>query len=317
MSTQRGGLLRLSVTDRCNLRCSYCLPDGAKGLTSRDQIPSLEALAAMAAWLVEEMGVSRIKLTGGEPLVRSGMVDFVARLRHIPGVTELSLTTNGVLLAPVALPLRQAGLDRVTVSLDTTRPARFAELTRGGRLERTLSAIWAAKEAGLAPLKLNAVLLASGWREDLPGLLDLAAELGAELRLIELMAVRGGDGWADAERVPAYVVRRWLEERATLHDAPTAVAAPARRTTLAWGGRLITVGWITPESQPFCAHCDRLRLDVRGQLRRCLMDPRHFDLRGALAIGPQHARVAMHAYLAGKRPPSEMVSEVPMMALGG
>lgn len=292
------------------------MPAGGVRLEPRRALPSLEELEAVVRWLAAELPIARIKLTGGEPLVRRGVVGLVERLRRVPGVEELSMTTNGTHLAGLAGPLAAAGLDRVSVSVDTLDPGRFRELTRGGDLRRTLAGIEAALAAGLVPLKLNAVLLASWWREDVPRLLDLAADLGVEVRFIELMRTGTEASWAASELVPAARVRTWLEERAGVEPLPDG-GGTARRTRVHWRGRELAVGWITPQSHPFCSGCVRLRLDARGRLRRCLMDPETLDLREALARGKAAAREALAAYLGGKRPPAAMVSELPMVSVGG
>jgi len=228
------------------------------------------------------------------------------------------MTTNGIGLARRAAALRAAGLDRVSVSLDTLDPDHFTWLTGGGALERTLAGIDAALATGLTPLKLNAVLLASSWRRDVPALLSYAAAKGIELRFIELMSRRDGVAWARQELVPAAEVRGWLEQHAELR--PIEVddrGAPARRTRVVWQGQPLLLGWITPRSQPFCDGCARLRLDARGHLRRCLMDPATLDLRAALAAGDAVARQRLDDYLAGKRSPAAMVASLPMSAVGG
>ena len=259
-----------------------------------------------------------MKLTGGEPLVRKGVGRLVERLAATPGVREVSLTTNGSLLGRLAGPLKAAGLARVNVSLDSVDPARFARLTRGARLSETLSGIDAAIDAGLTPLKLNAVLQRSAWRDDVPLLLDYAAARGAELRLIELMRTGNGQTWADEEFVPVSEVRRWIRERARLTSELTPPGEPARRWRIEWRGASLSVGWIAPRSLPFCADCERVRLDARGRLRRCLMDPLPFDLHAARRDrGDRSAWAEMSQYLAAKHPPRAMDSPISMRAIGG
>ena len=180
-------LLRLSVTDRCNLRCRYCMPEQGVPKVAHAALLSLERLAEVARWLCQRVEIERIKLTGGEPLVRSGVDRLIGLLRAIPGVREVSLTTNGSLLARQVEALQAAGLRRVTVSLDSLDASRYRELTRGGRVEDALAGISAALSAGLTPVKLNAVLQQSTWTRDVPRLLDYTAANGLELRFIELM----------------------------------------------------------------------------------------------------------------------------------
>jgi cyclic pyranopterin phosphate synthase len=308
-------LLRLSVTDRCTFRCRYCMPEGA--VRESVALP-LKELAGLAAWLVPRLGIERIRLTGGEPLLRSGIERLIECLAATTGVREVSLTTNGALLGRLAASLKAAGLERVNVSLDSMDAVRFAWLTRGGRLSETLSGIDAAIDAGLTPLKLNAVLQRSAWRDDVPLLLDYAAARGAELRLIELMRTGSGQAWADDEFVPVGEVRRWIGERAPMVSLVTQASDPARRWRVEWRSAALTVGWIAPRSLPFCADCERLRLDARGRLRRCLMDPLPFNLHAARRDrGDRSAWAEMSEYLAAKRAPGAMDSPISMSAIGG
>jgi cyclic pyranopterin phosphate synthase len=314
----REAVLRLSVTDRCNFRCRYCMPPAGAPKLRHDELLSLEELTETASWLCRRLGISRIKLTGGEPLVRSGVVDLVRALAEIPGVEEISATTNGSRLARLALPLREAGLARVNVSIDSLDSERFFRLTMGGRLEKTLAGIDAALGKGLTPVKLNTVLLASSWREEVPTLLDFAQQRGLEIRFIELMRTGTEIRWADSEYISAATVRDSLgcRERAVVGDEYA--SGPARTTELEWRGDRLRVGWITPRSHPFCAACTRLRLDARGRLRRCLMDPNAFELAAALSHEPDDAvRDGLRYYLAGKTPSSSMDSPLPMVSVGG
>ncbi len=243
--------LRVSVTDRCNLRCAYCMPEAGVPLLPRGEIPPLSELASAVAWLASRYGVDRVKVTGGEPLVRGGLPEFVAKVAAIPGVAEVSMTTNGTRLAPAARELAAAGLARVNVSLDTLDPGRFRELTRGGRVEEVLEGIDAALEAGLTPLKLNSVLRRSSFREDVPALLDLAARKGVEIRFIELMQTGTEAAWAIAERVTGAAVREWLAtEGARITPLPARPNAPARRTAIAWGGSRSRPAGSTPSATP-------------------------------------------------------------------
>ena len=309
--------LRVSVTDRCNLRCSYCMPEEGVPLVPRSEIPPLSELASAVAWLVARYGVDRVKVTGGEPLVRGGVPAFVEMVAAMPGVLEISMTTNGTRLASAALDLAKAGLARVNVSLDTLDPARFQELTHGGRVEEVLDGISAALEAGLTPLKLNSVLRRSSFHDDVPALLDFAAEKGVEIRFIELMQTGTEAAWALAERVTGSEVRAWLAESteiAALVDRPN---APARRTAIAWKGGEVVAGWIDPVSDAFCNDCDRIRLDARGRLRRCLMDDHAFPLVDLLRRGEASVAEAAALYVAGKQPPTAMTIGSTMASIGG
>ena len=311
-------LLRLSVTDRCNLRCRYCMPAAGVASVPHDELPTLEELADAVAWLAGRCGVDRVKLTGGEPLVRKGVVGLVRALSTLPGVREVSLTTNGTGLPALARPLAEAGLARVNVSLDTLDADRFAALTRGGDVAEVVAGIDAALAAPLRPVKLNAVLRASAWRDDVPALLDFAAERGLEIRFIELMRTGTEVAWALREFVSAAWVKGLLEAEGRLRPLPAPVSAPARRTLATWRGREVVVGWITPVSHAFCDACDRLRLDARGRLRRCLMDPVALPLVDLLRAGDEAGALAGVArYLEGKRAPGAMDSGAPMIAIGG
>ncbi len=315
--------LRVSVTDACNLRCRYCAPDIDRAQPSAATPLSLEQLGDAALWLVEHAGARSIRLTGGEPLVRPGLERLVARLAAAQDVHEVTLTTNGALLARDAVRLAESGLARVNVSIDSLDPQRFADLTRGGRVADTLLGIDAALAAGLDPLKLNSVLLRSTWREDVPALLDFAAARDVEIRFIELMRTGTARAWCEDEFVGADEVRTALGLEAAY--APRG-ASPARSARLAWRGRDVTVGWITPRTHAFCGACDRLRLDAHGRLRRCLMDPESLPFWPAGGASPaptatQHAgapdAAAVFAYLTGKRAPRSMDSEHAMHTIGG
>jgi cyclic pyranopterin phosphate synthase len=230
----------------------------------------------------------------------------------------VSMTTNGTYLAPHAWALKRAGLARLNVSLDSVDAGRFRRLTRGGRLEDTLEGIRAAREAGFDLLKLNAVLLQSTWREDVPELLDFAASQQAEMRFIELMGTGTKAAWVADEYVSADLVHDWLEAHAPVESVPVAATSTARRTRVTWRGREVMIGWITPRSHPFCDGCNRLRLDARGRLFRCLMDPLPYTLVTLLAKKPSdqvHREVA--GFLAGKHPPKSMDTLIPMIAIGG
>jgi GTP 3',8-cyclase len=310
--------LRVSVTDRCNFRCRYCMPSGGVPKVVHSDLLSLEELADLVTWLVQRLGIERIKLTGGEPLVRRGINELVQQIARIPGVHEVSLTTNGSHLQQHAAELKAAGLARVNVSLDSLDPDRFHQLTRGGRLQETLSGIAAAIAAGLTPLKLNSVLQRSTWKQDIPALLDYAAANGLELRFIELMRTGTARPWCDSEYIAASRVQLWLSEQGNIRPTLCDQRGPARPSLISWRGTLLSVGWITPRSHPFCSTCDRLRLDARGRLYRCLMDAEHFDIAATFSssgYGEVEERLA--DYLAGKGAPLGMDNENAMSLIGG
>ena len=310
--------LRLSVTDRCNYRCRYCMPATGVPKVAHQDLLSLEELASLAGWLISRLGIARVKLTGGEPLVRRGLDQLVKRLAQIPGVGEISLTSNGSYLQHHAATLKAAGLARVNVSLDTLDQDRFHQLTRGGHLQETLSGIAAAVAAGLTPLKLNSVLQRSTWQQDVPALLDYAAAHGFEVRFIELMRTGTARPWCDSEYVAASRVQLWLSEQGGFRPALYAEPGPARRSLVTWRGVQLNVGWITPRSHPFCQTCDRLRLDARGRLYRCLMDAKYLDLAAALRSGSSdQAEEQLVSYLVAKNVPLGMDHESAMSLIGG
>jgi cyclic pyranopterin phosphate synthase len=277
--------LRVSVTDRCNLRCLYCLPEDAEFPFGDRDFLSPEEIEALVGTLVRP-GIRRVRLTGGEPLVRKDILEIVRRLRAIPGVEDLSLSTNGTELERMAPALKDAGLDRVNVSLDSLDPDVFREITRRGDLRQVWRGVEAALEAGLAPVKLNAVLLANSNWEDVDRLVDLTLERPLTVRFIEMMATDANRHLQPGQFLSCDVVRRRIEERlGALEPAggggPRTGPAKAFRIPGAQG----EVGFITPLSHTFCAECNRLRLSSRGELRLCLFADRVHPLRPLLGAG--------------------------------
>lgn len=269
--------LRVSVTDRCNLRCFYCLPRGC-GIASRPDQLSLGQLAAIVR-VGADLGIHKVRITGGEPLVRPGIVEFVRTLRAVPGITDLALSTNGTLLADHAEALKAAGLMRVNVSLDSLRPAVFRAISGRNDLDRVIAGITAARAAGLQPIKINVVVMRNTNDDELPAMLDFADEHGAQVRFIEYMPLGLGQRWA-----ASYVGREEILERIATHLA----SEPPRRQpgdtatyyALRNGGE---AGVISPVSCRFCDLCNRLRLTADGKLRPCLTSEGEVDLRDALA----------------------------------
>ena len=264
--------LRLSVTDRCNYRCRYCMPEeGVCKREHRDML-TLEELAEVAATCVR-CGVKKIRLTGGEPLVRRGIVELCRLLRAIPDLEELCLTTNGSLLPDLARPLREAGVDRLNISLDTLRPERFAEMTRLGQLSDVLDGIEAAEAAGFRDLKFDTVLI-GGFNDD--EIADFAALTRGhpwEMRFIELMPMGPCADWDKACFLPADTVLECLPELEPLESQGV-----ARRYRLP--GAKGTVGLISPVSHDFCADCRRIRVTADGKLKGCLHSAEELPLRG-------------------------------------
>lgn len=271
--------LRLSVTDRCDLRCTYCMPERMKFLP-RAEVLSLEELHRLALAFVAR-GVTKIRLTGGEPLVRRDMIDLVRALgRKLgEGLEELTLTTNGTQLAAHAEALAAAGVRRVNVSLDTLDRHRFARLARRDALPQVLEGIATASAAGLK-VKLNAVALRGENEDELPDLIAWAHGRGHELTLIEVMPLGEVDGDRIDQYLPLTAVRERLERRWTLAPSPHVTGGPARYFDIAeTGGR---IGLITPLTENFCAGCNRMRVTTTGQLYPCLGGGERIDLRAAL-----------------------------------
>ncbi len=277
------GTLRLSVTDRCNLRCLYCMPERDYVWLPREDLLTFEELERLAGHFLAA-GARRIRLTGGEPLLRRDLPDLVARLARLPGLEDLALTTNGVLLAPLAAALRSAGLRRVTVSLDTLDPERFRQMTRRDELARVLGGIEAARTAGL-PLKLDTVLVRGANGGEVLELLAFARAAGAELRFIEYMDVGGATRWNMAQVVSCREILARLARADGAAPAPIAradAAAPAATFRRADGQ---VFGVIASTTQPFCADCDRSRVTADGQWFLCLYAQTGFDLRAPLRAG--------------------------------
>jgi cyclic pyranopterin phosphate synthase len=273
--------LRVSVTDRCNLRCAYCLPEGSDLLFGKRDFLSPAEIETMVGALVR-LGIRRVRLTGGEPLVRRDLLEIVRRLRALPGLDDLALSTNGTELERMARPLREAGIDRVNISLDSVDPERFHAITRGD-LEQVWRGVEAALEAGLHPVKLNAVLLAQSNLEDVDRLAALTLDRPLSVRFIEMMPTASNKHLQPAQYLSCDAVRGRLEDRygALVPEDETAPrTGPAKAFRLP--GAAGTVGFITPLSHTFCAECNRLRLTARGELRLCLFADRVHPLRPLL-----------------------------------
>jgi cyclic pyranopterin phosphate synthase len=277
--------LRLSVTDRCNLRCHYCMPEDQYVWLPREDVLTFEELGRLTD-LFAEIGVDRLRITGGEPLLRRDLPTLVAQLAPRPWLRDLALTTNGVLLAGAAADLKAAGLGRVTVSLDTLRRDRFTRLTRIDALDDVLAGIEAVGRLGFPDLKLDTVVTRGDNDDELVDLVEFAREAAAEIRFIEYMDVGGATAW----RPDAVVSRREIVARLSEHYGPlTAIeevsSAPAARFRLPDG---LTIGIISSTTQPFCRTCDRARLTADGVLLLCLYAQHGTDLRRPLRAGASH-----------------------------
>jgi cyclic pyranopterin phosphate synthase len=316
--------LRVSLTDRCNLRCSYCMPAEGLEWLPKPELLTDEEVVRLVRVGVELLGIREVRFTGGEPLLRRGLVGIVAQAAALSPRPALSLTTNGVGLDRLARPLRDAGLDRVNVSLDTLRPDSFLRLARRNRLDDVIRGIEAAAHAGLRPVKINAVLLRGVNDGEAVDLLRWCLDRGFELRFIEQMPLDAQHGWDRSTMVTAAEI---LDRLSTVFDLTPDPAerggAPAERWLV--NGGPATVGIIASVTRPFCGDCDRVRLTADGQVRNCLFAREESDLRGPLRSGASDGelaarwRAAMWAKRAGHGidDPSFLQPARPMSAIGG
>ena len=271
--------LRISVTDRCNLRCLYCMPPEGVPRISHNEILSYEEIRTVAR-AAAELGVNKIRLTGGEPLVRADLPELIKMLSQIEGIRELSLTTNGTLLKNCALNLKKAGLSRINVSLDTLKPDRFQYITRLGELKTVLEGIEAAKEASFEPVKINTVVMRNINDDEILDLARMTYEDRWHVRFIELMPFKGA-----TEFVPSSELRRHIGLLGKLEPCPSITGnGPARYYRLS--GARGTIGFISPLTETsFCSRCNRMRLTPDGKLRPCLLGEDEIDLRTPLRSG--------------------------------
>jgi cyclic pyranopterin phosphate synthase len=274
--------VRLSVTDRCDLRCAYCLPQGFSDFEEPGHWLTFDEIEhVMQAFT--ELGIRRIRLTGGEPLSRGKLPELAARLARLPGLEDLSLSTNATRLKKLAPALRQAGITRLNVSLDSLKPERFAAITGGGVLESVLAGLLAAKAAGFAPIKINTVLMKGVNDDEVGGLVRFCIQHGFTLRFIETMPVGDTGRAASAQFIDLQEVKRTLEREFELIPAVMAGGGPARYVQVA--GTDLKIGFITPISQHFCETCNRVRLTVDGVLYTCLGQEDKTELRPLLRAG--------------------------------
>ena len=304
--------LRISLTDRCNLRCIYCMPDEGVEQMSHEDILRIEEIEE-AVRVAATMGITRVRLTGGEPLVRKGVVDLIRSIKNAPGIEHIAMTTNGILLPRMADELKEAGLSRVNISLDTLDPAQFSMITRRGKLEDALAGIRAALDVGFDPVKINAVTVRS-LNQDYLAFAKLSIENPLHVRFIEYMPVgessgSSGCGWGKEDVVPSEELIEIIDERAQAEGLGALIPAGGARPE-GWGparyytfeGALGTVGFISPLSRHFCSECNRLRLTADGKLRPCLFSDVEFDLRDALRANDTEAAKAVFAEALGAKP---------------
>jgi cyclic pyranopterin phosphate synthase len=276
--------VRVSVTDKCNFRCTYCMPAEGLEWLRRDEVLTFEEIARLVAVLAR-LGVDEVRLTGGEPLVRRDLPVLVDLLARTPGVNDLSLTTNGVLLDRLAGPLVEAGLRRVNVSLDSLDHVRFAKLTRRDALDQVLRGLGEAERyPELRPIKVNCVAIKGFTEEEVPRLAGLARRKPYVVRFIEFMPLDADEGWRDDQVLAGGEIRALVEaEHGPLVELPAKASSTARRFAFADG--IGELGFVNPVSEPFCSTCDRIRLTADGQLRTCLFSRREWDLKTPLREG--------------------------------
>ncbi|MFE6762879.1 MULTISPECIES: GTP 3',8-cyclase MoaA [unclassified Streptomyces] len=317
--------LRVSLTDRCNLRCTYCMPEEGLQWLAKPDLLSDDEIVRLVSVAVTRLGVTEVRFTGGEPLLRPGLVSIVQRCAALEPRPRMSLTTNGIGLKRTAAALKDAGLDRVNVSLDTLRPEVFKTLTRRDRHHDVLAGLEAAREAGLTPVKVNTVLMPGLNDDEAPDLLAWAVDNGYELRFIEQMPLDAQHGWKRDGMITAGDILASLRTRfdLTAEDDEERGSAPAERWTVDGGPH--RVGVIASVTRPFCRACDRTRLTADGQVRTCLFAREETDLRAALRSDASDEeiagiwKVAMWGKKAGSGldDPSFLQPERPMSAIGG
>ena len=314
--------LRVSLTDRCNLRCTYCMPnDFARWLPSEHQLTTDELVRVIEIAVSE--GINEVRLTGGEPLLRPDIVEIVSRINAIENPPKLTMTTNALTLEKVAKPLVDAGLTRINISLDTLDRDRFKLMTHRDRIDDVFAGIKAAQDAGINPIKINAVLLKGVNADEAPALLEWALANNLALRFIEQMPLDAGGIWERSSLVTADDIYADLSTRYELAPCDGRGSSPAEEFFV--NGGPATVGIIGSVTRPFCGACDRLRLTSDGQLRSCLFSLEEMDLRTAMRNGASDEDIAarFRKTVAGKLPghgindPKFIQPQRPMSAIGG
>jgi cyclic pyranopterin phosphate synthase len=276
--------MRISVTDRCNLRCVYCMPSEGIDLTAPEKILRYEELLRVAR-IAAANGISRIRVTGGEPLVRKGIVGFIRDLAAIDGIEDLSLTTNGVLLGKYAKELKEAGLKRINVSLDSLNRERFEKLTRGDKLDTVLAGLDAAEAAGLTPVKVNMVVIKGFNDDEIVDFANISKTKPYHIRFIEYMPFNTEEGWQKEKCISAKEIQQRIVANEALVPVESTAGAsgPARR--FRFKGAPGEVGFISPVTEHFCGECNRIRLTADGKIRTCLFSDTEIDIRAALRDG--------------------------------
>lgn len=317
--------LRVSLTDRCNLRCTYCMPVEGLDWLPKPELLTDDEVVRLVGIGVEQLGIREVRFTGGEPLLRRGLVGIIERTAGLEPRPEISLTTNGIGLARLAEPLGQAGLDRVNVSLDTLHPETFRALSHRDRLPDVLAGLAAVSAAGLAPVKVNSVLMRGINSGEAPELLRFCLDHGYELRFIEQMPLDAQHGWRRDNMVTAEEILTELSADFVLKPDDTELRGSAPAESFLVDGGPARVGIIGSVTRPFCGSCDRVRLTADGQVRNCLFAREESDLRGPMRAGADDAEIAgrWRRAVASKLPghgiddPSFLQPDRPMSAIGG
>ena len=282
--------LRISVTDRCNFRCSYCMPEEGMQWLAKDKLLSFEEITRLAS-LLASLGVTKIRLTGGEPLMRKELWRLVAMLRGISGIRDLALTTNGYFLKEQAQQLADAGLDRINVSLDSLDPKVFNEMARRDYFDKTWAGIEKAEQAGISPIKLNVVLIRGMNDGEILRFAELARSRRFVIRFIEFMPIGKDDGWAMDKVVPTREVLDIINSYSRLIAMPSRNGAPPADKFVFADGKG-EIGFISSVSEPFCTNCDRVRLTSDGKFRTCLFSLIETDLRTMLRRGDDDMEIS-------------------------
>ena len=304
--------IRLSVTDQCDLRCSYCLPKGFKDFQEPEEWLSFDEIERVIR-VFSELGTRRIRLTGGEPLVRKDFAQLAARLAVLPGVEDLSLSTNATRLEKLAVPLKQAGISRINVSLDTLQAGRYKTIT-GGKLDKTLNGLMAAKQAGFSPVKINMVVMQGVNEDEVEDMVEFCIAHDFTLRFIETMPMGDTGREASQQYVSLQAIQQRLAEKYELIDSVMHGGGPARYVRIA--NTELRIGFITPMSQHFCETCNRVRLSADGTLYMCLGQDHSYALRPLLRDGINDEELQAHIIKAiGLKPEKHEFNEKPQQVV--
>lgn len=316
--------LRISVTDRCNIRCFYCMPEENIRFKPRAEILTFEEIVRFTR-VAAQQGVNKLRITGGEPLVRAGLPELIRQLAEIPNIDDIALTTNGLLLADQMDALKAAGLQRLNISLDGLQEATFERIARRKGLDRVLEGIFAAKDAGFEKIRLNAVAIRGITESEVVPLGEFARQHELELRFIEFMPLDAEDNWRNDQVLAGEDIRQLLEE-AFGPLIPTERSDPSQPATdYRFADDVGTIGFINPVTQPFCSDCNRLRITAEGNLRNCLFSIAEWDARAIMRNGGSDEDLVqlLHECIAAKKPghgidsPDFVKPERAMYQIGG